>query len=570
MKNVSMKNVRLVIALILMFPCYFIEAQNFSWMNGAGGTYEDLSGKVVKGTQNFYLYGIFEGNVTITNTQSGNPIQLVNHGWGSDIFLMSVDTLGNVVWAKSFGSTGVDSTMGTVHFNYADSTILLIGTHTDDFYYGPNSTDFVGLFNGAGYSVAFLKIKENGDVVKVKTSTEFGQGFQLLTDVQQNDTSYILSGAFSGNLIFSKKDGSGDTTLTMFPNSGCVISLDNNFKLNFLTMTPQCVYKMEFDSLGNIYGIGSYDWNENSNWYLNTSLIKISPNGILKFAKVIKTKSTSYAKYSYLNIISNNNISFTTHSSDTTFLDNVNLYTSPLCVWSTHPQFEYFSLRLDSSGNMTDIIPYEVGTGMVNQLDFNMNALKESYFTIPFTGTVSVNGNTYISNGGTDVLLYAFDVNANINWVQSFGSTGNDYSNSITFDNQNNPVLHGTFESSITVTQKTSKKSTPIAINSNGGKDVFYAKINRTTVVPTSLSSILKKNEAVVYPSPTSNKLFVKINNNENYMLDIFNSLGQLVLQQTISLEITEINVTGLLSGIYTYRVYNDKRSQCDKILIQK
>lgn len=569
-----MKILRLLAVLFIVFPFYSSEAQSFSWMNGAGGTYEDLSGKVIKGTQNFYLYGNFEGNVTITNTQSGNPIQLVNHGWGTDIFLMSVDTLGNVVWAKSFGSTGYDTTMGTVHFNYADSTILLVGTHTDDFHYGPNSSDFVGLFNGAGQSVAFLKIKENGDVVKVKTSTEFGIGFQFLNDVQDRDSDFYLSGMFSGDLTFSKKNGSGDTTIVgpVFGsgNQACVISLDNDFKLNFITMTPQYIYKMEFDSLGNIYGIGSYDLNENSNWYLNTSLIKLSPSGNLKFAKLIKTKSTSYAKYSYLNIISNNNISFTTHSSDTTLFDNVNLYTSPLSSWTTHPQFEFFSLRLDSLGNMTNIIPYEVGTGMVNQLDFNMNALKESYFTIPFTGTVSANGNTYTSNGGTDVLLYAFDVNANINWVQSFGSTGDDYCNSITFDNQNNPVLHGTFESSMTVTQKTSKKSTPITVNSNGGKDVFYAKINRTTVVPTSLSSITKKNEVIVYPIPTSNKLFVKINDNENYMLDIFNSLGQLVLQQTISLEITEINVTGLVPGIYTYRVYNDKRSQCDKILIQK
>ena len=105
-----------------------MNAQNFSWINSAGGTLDDLSGKVVRGTKNFYLYGNFEGNVTITNTQSGTPIQLINQGFGTDIFLLSVDSLGSVVWAKSFGSSGYDTTMGTVHFNYADSTILLVGT----------------------------------------------------------------------------------------------------------------------------------------------------------------------------------------------------------------------------------------------------------------------------------------------------------------------------------------------------------------------------------------------------------------------------------------------------------
>lgn len=573
-----MKFKKIIIVWFVMFSIHEGLAQNFSWMNSAGGTSDDLSGKVVRGTKNFYLYGIFEGNMTITNTQSGTPIQLVNKGWGSDIYLISVDSLGEVVWAKSFGSTGYDSTMGSVRFNYADSTLLLVSTHTSDFYYGPNPTDFVSLFNGAGQSVAFLKIKENGDAIKVKTTTEFGVGFQYLNDVQERDHKFYLSGMFSGDLTFSKNNGSGDTTIIgpPFGSQGvaCVISLDNNFKFNFITMTPQYIFKMEFDSIGNIYGIGSYDWSvdslSTSAWYLNTSLIKLSPNGNLKFSKLIKTKSISYGKYSFLNIISNNNISFTTHSSDTTLFNNINLYTSPLCVWNTHPQFEYFSMRLDSLGNMTKLIPYEVGTSIVYGVDFNMNALGETYFTIPYTGTISVNSNTYTSNGGTDVLLYAFGVNANINWVQAFGSTGNDYCNSITFDDVNNPVLHGTFESSITVAQKGFKKSSPISINSNGGKDVFYAKINRTVVAPASLNALLNSNIINVYPSPASNKLFIKINDElDKYTLDIFNCLGQLVLHQPSNSNITEIDVSIFESGIYTYKIYNNNFNQCDKILIQ-
>jgi hypothetical protein len=566
-----MKTLKIGIVCFIIFCSNIAAAQNFSWMNSAGGSFDDLSGKVIRGTSNFYLYGNFEGNVTLNNTQSGTPIQLINQGFGTDIFLLSVDSLGSVVWAKSFGSSGYDTTMGTVHFNYADSTILLVGTHTDDFHYGPGSTDFLSLFNGAGQSVAFLKIKENGNVVKAKTSTEFGLGFQFMTDVQQNDTSFILSGSFGGNINIPKKNGSGDTTIAGLPNQGCVISLDHDFKFNFLTFTPQYIYKMELDSIGNIYGVGSYEWSSNSNWYLNTSLIKLSPNGILKFAKVIKTKSTAYAKYSYLNIISNNNISFTTHSSDTTLFDNINLYTSPLCVWNTHPQFEYFSLRMDSLGNMTNIIPYEVGTGMLNGVDFNMNKLGESYFTIPFTGTVSANSNTYTSNGGTDVLLYALDVNANFNWVQSFGSVGEDYCNSITFDNNNNPVLHGTFESTISIGQNARTASGPINITSNGGKDVFYAKINRTAEIPTSISKNNLGNDLPisVFPNPSSSKLYIKIkDNNVKYQFELFNTLGQRSFEKTVDSGLNEIDVSKLESGIYSYKIYNENYKANGKLVV--
>ncbi len=568
-----MKNIKVIFACLFVSVIYNGIAQNFSWMNNAGGLYDDLSGKVVRGTKNFYFYGNFSDNVTITNTKSGTPIQLVNHGWGTDIFLMSVDSLGNVIWAKSFGSTGEDTTMGTVHFNYADSTILLIGTHTADFYYGPNSNDYVGLYNGAGQSVAFMKIKEDGNVVGVKTTTEFGLGFQYLNDVQQNNGSFILSGLFSGNLIFPKKTG-GDTTIlgppignTMQP---FIVSLDNNLKFNFFTATSQYIYKLELDSIGNIYGIGSYDRNVNSTWYWNTSLIKISPTGILKFAKLIKTNSTSHAKYSYLNLISNNNISFTTHSSDTTYFDNINLYTSPLCTWATHPQSEFFSLRIDSLGNITNIIPYQTGTTMVYGVDFNMNKLKESYFTIPYTGTVSVNGNTYTSNGGTDVLLYAFDVNANVNWVQSFGSTGNDYCNSITFDDMNNPVLHGTFESSITINQSTQKTNNPITINSNGGKDVFYAKINRTNNIATAISNNkLEVTDICLFPSPAKDKIYVKTSNKgKEYKLELYDAFGKLLVKSTITPGITEINVSGYEPGVYFYNISGESNKVTGKVVL--
>ena len=572
-----MKTLRIVIVCIAMFCSNIATAQSFSWMNSTGGTLDDLSGKVVRGTKNFYLYGNFEGDATITNTQSGTPIQLINHGFGTDIFLISVDSLGEVVWAKSFGSNGYDTIMGTIRFNYEDSTILLVGTHTEDFYYGTNPSDFIGLFNGAGQSVAFLKIKENGDIAKVKTTTEFGLGFQYLQDVQERNNDFILSGSFSGNLIFPKKNGSGDTTIIGPPlgntMQSCVISLDNNFKFNFFTATPQYIYKMEFDSVGNIYGIGSYDWSIGSGpsttWYLNTSLIKLSPTGDLKFAKQIKTKSTSYAKYSYLNIISDNKISFTTLSSDTTFFDNINLYTSPLCVWNTHPQFEFFSLRLDSLGNMTSIIPYEVGTGMVYGVDFNMNRLRESYFTIPYTGTVSVNGNTYTSNGGTDVLLYAYDANANINWVQSFGSTGNDYCNSITFDNANNPVLHGTFESTITISEGTQKSGNPISISSNGGKDVFYAKINRTENITTMLAdNTLYETDIRLFPNPAKDKLYIKATGKKSdYKFEFFDSCGKLLFKSMITTA-SEINISEYEAGIYFYTISDADKKNTGKVIL--
>ncbi len=563
--------------LLLILPLFFLsknsEAQSFSWLNSAGGTSEDLSARVVKGTKNFYLYGTFEGTLDINNTQSGNLIQLVNQSWGSDIFLISADSLGKVVWAKSFGSSGYDSIMGSIRFNKTDSTIMLISTHTSDLHYGASPTDFISLFNGAGQSVAFLKIKENGDVVKAKTSTEFGIGFQYLNDVQQNDSTFFLSGLFSGDLLFSKKNGSGDTTISGIPfGSGmqpCLISLDKNFKFNFYTTTPQRILKIELDSLGNIYGIG-----DNADvTYANSNafLIKYSKKGSFKYIKQLTNPPITFGQYSYLNIISNNNISFTSYSSDTTKFDGINLYTSPLSNWTSHSQNEYFSLRVDSLGNLVKIIPFQLGTTLLNQASLNVNSLGETYFTIPFSGTVTINNTDYVSVGGTDVLLLSYDINGNTNWLQSFGSTGNDYCNSITFDNTNNPILHGTFESSITVSQSGFKANSPLSINSNGGKDVFYAKINRTQVASTSLLSYYtSQNMLKLYPSPASSKLHIAIYDaNEKYTLEIFNAMGQLVLAKSINANLSEIDVTSFDSGMYSYKIHNSNMNEFGKIIIQ-
>src|SRR6266478_3524366 len=85
------------------------QSPNWLWAKSAGGTITDVGvGITTDAGGNVYAAGYFIsssiafGTTTLANVQAGN----------SDIFLVKYDASGNVLWAKSAGSTGYDSGNG--------------------------------------------------------------------------------------------------------------------------------------------------------------------------------------------------------------------------------------------------------------------------------------------------------------------------------------------------------------------------------------------------------------------------------------------------------------------------
>ena len=92
---------------------------------------------------------------------------------------------------------------------------------------------------------------------------------------------------------------------------------------------------------------------------------------------------------------------------------------------------------------------------------------------------------------------------------------------------------------------------------------------NRTVnVVDTTLSTLNPKNEMrdiVVYPNPTSTAL--TINDNKNYDLKIFNTLGQILLQIN---DTNTIDVSSLSDGVYLIKITDGTKSLTKRFIKQQ
>lgn len=75
-----------------------------------------------------------------------------------------------------------------------------------------------------------------------------------------------------------------------------------------------------------------------------------------------------------------------------------------------------------------------------------------------------------------------------------------------------------------------------------------------------------------IYPNPATNQLNIQLNsefNTQNSKLNMYDKLGNEVLNQTIKNQTTTLNIEHLTKGIYTIKISNETKAQLQKIIIQ-
>jgi hypothetical protein len=66
-----------------------------------------------------------------------------------------------------------------------------------------------------------------------------------------------------------------------------------------------------------------------------------------------------------------------------------------------------------------------------------------------FQGAVNFGGGGLTSAGGDDIFLAKYSGNGSYVWAKRFGSTSNDYANSVAIDSSNNIVMTGAFQGTV-------------------------------------------------------------------------------------------------------------------------
>lgn len=80
----------------------------------------------------------------------------------------------------------------------------------------------------------------------------------------------------------------------------------------------------------------------------------------------------------------------------------------------------------------------------------------------------------------------------------------------------------------------------------------------------------ISKSEFEIYPNPAQNVISVQFPNGfENASLTFYNSIGQKVLEKSISNEINKVSINNLNSGMYLYSIHSKNKLQTGKIIKQ-
>ena len=215
---------------------------------------------------------------------------------------------------------------------------------------------------------------------------------------------------------------------------------------------------------------------------------------------------------------------------------------------------------------------YEPNNSVVNAYEFNaqFNNNTESFY-IPSSNIHIGNDNDYYKFS----LPSGFDYTLNANVFDSF--TDENFTCDVMFSVS---IDNGVTWSDINDTQTTDDISI-----SNGGEVYFHIgpyfegltgtyqlniNISRGTL---GLDELSFDNEIVLYPNPASDKITVKLkNNNLSYNdISIINSLGQVVKTQKLNNDLDfNIDVSDLSSGFYLLNIHTNSSTTTKKLIIEK
>lgn len=358
---------------------------NLIWAISFGSEYTLDYGEsiVVDDEDNIYVTGSFQG--TIDFDPNENIMNLTSNG-GSDIFILKLDPLGNLLWAKNFGGSGYEYSN---HIN----------------------VDNLGCIYACG-SI------NSGNI-----DFDLGEGTCYLSS--NNGPIFILKLDSSGGFLWAKNMGGYDSVNYHWGKSICV---DNQYNVYFTGVYSGI--NSDFDPNEGIF-------NMTSNGKNDIFIMKLNSSGSFVWAKTIGGTEDDRGKCITLD---NSNCIIVTGTYGNTVDFDPGSGTFELTTLSR----ESFILNLDAQGNF-NWVKSTKGISEFHIID-NNNYI---YTTGGFSGTVDFNPDEGVFNlicfGQSDIFLEKYDASGNFIWVKQMGGSSYEIGTSLVKDYSGSIYLGGTY-----------------------------------------------------------------------------------------------------------------------------
>jgi len=197
----------LPVLLLLCFNIvsHFCVAQQYHWLKLIGGTHQINVRDIVQKDGFVYITGGYKGAATFGSTVF-TSVSPVNYTSGSDIFFAKYDTLGNLIWAKTFGNA--DRNIGQKIAVDTNGDIFLFGRSDDITYFDNLVLPATHVSNRDQF---LLKLNSSGQAVWVKNISISSSFYNSIIDGFEGFTSSIKI-SNQGRLYLSSNFACSDTS----------------------------------------------------------------------------------------------------------------------------------------------------------------------------------------------------------------------------------------------------------------------------------------------------------------------------------------------------------------------
>lgn len=301
---------------------------NLFWVKSFGGTNADTGGGLEVDTRgNIYVNGSFQGFGDFD--PNAGTTTLISTG-ATDIFMAKLNNAGNLIWAKSMGSTTYDNGSDLV-LDKKGNNIYLTGQfeNTVDF---DTNTGTTNLTSAGSADIYINKIDTAGNLIWVKSFG--GSGYDRINGIKLDSIENIyVAGTFVGTSDFDPNAGLANLT----SNGGMdlyISKLDSNgvlaFAKSFGNSDFDLMASIDLDKKGNIYTTGLFTGTVNfdPNGTFNLTSYNVSDFDMyvqkLNQSTVTKLNQIDHHKNS-ISLFPNPNNGTLHISLENTFLDMVNL-----------------------------------------------------------------------------------------------------------------------------------------------------------------------------------------------------------------------------------------------------
>jgi hypothetical protein len=254
---------------------------NFIWAKSFSGNGNDVGfGIDTDPSGNILLTGYF--NATLDFDPGPNSFLLTSQG-GKDIFALKLDSLGDFIWAKSFGGSGIDNQGRSLAVD-GQGNVNITGYYTDSIDIDPDSTN---LMIGAvgSYDFFLVQLDSSGNLNWGHSFGNFSNDGGLAITVDQMDQVYI-SGYFRNSIDFDpginiyniNSIGDADVFVAKYSSSGMFVTAKG-----FGGVGQELANSIDVDLNGNVHTSGGFNSSTDFDPSLNSSLI-FSPNNFNGFS----------------------------------------------------------------------------------------------------------------------------------------------------------------------------------------------------------------------------------------------------------------------------------------------